>query len=277
MTQSPAPEYVLGADAVELERLGVQHRLWADAAHHAWKLAGVSVGARVLDVGCGPGYASIDLAQLVGPAGRVVGVDESAMFVAELNRRAHALALPHLGAHQGDVQALGAALPPDAAPFDAAYCRWVLCFVPDPARVLREISAQLRPGGRLVVHDYFNYESMTPAPRDPAFTSLIGAIARSWRDRGGDPDIAGRLPALCADAGLAVEHLNVHVRSARPSDPMWAWPTTFWASVVPRLVKTGHITPAHADEVRAVWASRSADPNGFIQLPPVYELVAVKR
>lgn len=277
MSTRPAPEYVLSTDPVELERLGVQHRLWADAAHALWKRAAVAVGSRVLDAGCGPGYAALDLAQLVGPAGRVVGVDESPPFVAELNRRAAALGLPHLTAHEGDAQRVDQAVPAGAAPFDAAYARWVLCFVPDPGAAVRAIASKLRPGGRLMAHDYFNYESMTAAPREPEMTAVVNAIARSWRDRGGDPDVAGRLPALCADAGLEVEHLAVHLRVARPGDPMWAWPTTFWASVVPRLVRSGHVTQAQADAFDALWHRLSADPTRFMHLPPVYELIAVKR
>ncbi|MFY9341712.1 MAG: methyltransferase domain-containing protein, partial [Planctomycetota bacterium] len=71
-------EYVLGTGADELSRLGLQHRLWSDAAHQAWQRACIRPGQRVLDVGCGPGYAAFDLAQIVTAVGAVVGVDESA-------------------------------------------------------------------------------------------------------------------------------------------------------------------------------------------------------
>lgn len=276
MTTAQPGEYVLGTDTVELERLGIQHRLWGDAAHALWRAAGIRPGARVLDVGCGPGYASIDLAQLVGPAGRVVGVDESPGFVAELNRRAATLNLAHLAAFEGDVHDIAAALPPGDARFDAAFARWVFCFVKNPAGVVRSIADRLAPGARLAIFDYFNYAALTLAPREPVFDTLIDAIVRSWRDRGGDPDIVGRLPIMLAQAGLEVVHLGVHQRIARPGDPMWAWPTTFWASFLPRLVQTGHITTAQREQFDALWNRASADPTRFIALPPVWEIVAVK-
>ena len=271
------PEYVLGTDAVELERLGVQHRLWADATHALWRRAGVGLGARVLDVGCGPGYASVDLAQLVGPAGAVVGVDESAGFVAQANRRFEALGLAHAFARTGDVQRLAGALADQPAGFDAAYARWVLCFVPDPAAVVAGVGSLLAPGGRLAVQDYFNYHTMTVAPRDDRCTLVVDAIERSWRDRGGDPDVFARLPELLDAAGFDLVHLDVRQRLARPGEPMMHWPDTFWTSVLPRLVATGYLTEAQADDFRGLWTAVRDDPHRFVMPPPVFELVAVKR
>lgn len=273
-----APEYVLGTDAVELERLGLQHRLWADAAHSLWRRAAFGPGDRLLDVGCGPGYASVDLAQLVGPTGAVVGVDESERFVAEANRRFDALGLDHADARAGDVQRLEEAFPGEhAASFDGAYARWVLCFVSDPAAVVAGVAALLRPGARFVVQDYFNYRTMTLAPREPRFDELVDAIHRSLTDRGGDPDVMGRMPAMLDDAGFDLAHLDVQQRIARPGDAMMGWPDTFWASVVPRLVSGGYLTQTQADDFRGLWSVVRDDPRRFVVPPPVYELVAVRR
>lgn len=272
---------MLGTDPVELERLGVQHRLWGDAAHALWRRAGIAPGARVLDVGCGPGYASVDLAQLVGAEGRVVGLDESEGFIGELNRRAGVLGLGHLSGHVGDVQAIGAALAGEVddggdVGFDAAFARWVLCFVPDPAAVIAGIVERLRPGGRVVLFDYFNYGSMTMAPRDAAFDEVVRAIGAAWRAPGGDPDVMGRMPGILLDAGLEVTHLDVHQRIARPGGAMWAWPTTFFASFLPRIVETGFMSEELHQEMLAMWARASGDASRFMTLPPVWEIVATK-
>lgn len=104
--------YVLGTGEDELARLGLQHRLWSDAAHAAWLAAGLAPGQRVLDVGCGPGYAAFDLAQIVGRAGAVLAVDESPGFVAHANEQAARRGLPQLRALVADAHALGRALAP---------------------------------------------------------------------------------------------------------------------------------------------------------------------
>ena len=70
-------EYVLGTYDEEIERLGLQHRVWRAHMTDCWKRAGLSVGQKVLDVGAGPGYATLDLAQIVGPLGRVAALELS--------------------------------------------------------------------------------------------------------------------------------------------------------------------------------------------------------
>lgn len=268
--------YVLGTGDDELQRLGLQHRLWSDAAHRAYRRAGLTLGHRVLDVGCGPGFASFDLAQLVTDRGAVVGIDESAPFLAHLTDQAAKRGLHWLRAVQGDVQHLGDALRGEA-PFDLAYARWVLCFVADPAAVLRNVAAALRPGAAFVVHDYFNYESMTLAPRHPAHDRAVAATALSWRRRGGDPDIMGRLPQLLDHAGFTLEHLEVHQRIARGTDSMFAWMDTWWHTFAPKLVAMGLLQQTECDELLAELRRRRGDPIAFAQCPPVYEVIARRR
>ncbi len=265
-------EYVLGTHDAELERLGFQARLWADAAHAAWKRARIMRGQRVLDLGCGPGFASADLAVLVGGEGRVVGLDESAGFVEAANGRG----IPSLRAVVGDVQRASAFLAGEA-PFDLAYARWLLCFVPEPEAVVAEAARMLRPGGRLVVHDYFNYTAMTAAPRREVWTEVVLATARSWRARGGDPDVCGRLPAMLSRHGFEMEHVEVHQRFGFPGDTMFQWASTWWRNYAPRLAEMGEITAEVRDQFLAALADIERSGDQFIVMPPVWEFIARKR
>jgi SAM-dependent methyltransferase len=268
-------EYVLGTGLDELARLAQQHRLWSDTAHQAWQRAEIRPGQRVLDVGCGPGFASFDLAQLVTSSGAVVGVDESATFVQHANEQARARAMPWLTARVGDVQRLGTVLTGER-PFDLAYARWVLCFVRDPGAVLQGIAAALRPGGRVVIHDYFNYGAMTMAPRRRSHDLAVAATMRSWREQGGDPDVVARLPGLLAAAGFQLVHLQPHLRVARGRDAMFAWPDTWWRTFAPKLVQKGLLAQADCDQLLADLALMRASDTDFIECPTVYELVAVR-
>src|SRR5439155_11319771 len=65
-------DYLLGTHEEELARLGLQHRVWRPVVLDCWQRAGMTVGKRVLDVGAGPGYAAVDLAEIVGPTGKVI-------------------------------------------------------------------------------------------------------------------------------------------------------------------------------------------------------------
>jgi SAM-dependent methyltransferase len=225
-------------------------------------------------------------------------VDESDGFVDAFAAQAAARNVTWAAAYQGDVQDLervladagfGSAASGHGQPgasgkavatgepgalFDFAYARWVLCFVKDPRRVVRAAARLLKPGARFCIQDYFCYSSMSLAPKDPAFTAVVDQVDRAWRDRGGDPDVVGRLPGLLAESGFRVTHLDVNHRIARPGDFMWTWPTVFWESVLPRLVASGHIMPAMRTAFEEAWARASADPTRFCFLPPVFDVVA---
>lgn len=270
-------EYVLGTSADESVRLGLQHRLWSASAHQLWEKAGVRPGQTVLDIGCGPGHATLDLAQIVGPTGRVIGVDESAAFLKQLNDQAQARKFQNIDRVLGDVQELDAALPGHEDSIDVVYARWVFCFLSKPEDVVRGLSRMVKPGGRVAVQDYFNYErALTLAPRREAFSKVIQAVGASWRARGGDTDIMGKLPGMLVAHGFRVDHLDVVQRIARPGSTMWYWPNSFWQSFVPRLVEMGFITGEDEKAFEQEWAAASQDPATFIQLPPVYELVATR-
>ena len=278
------PEYVLGTDPAELERLGLQHRLWSDAAHSAWMRAGLAPGMNVLDVGCGPGFAAFDMAQIVaavgpgeaGGPGKVVGVDESAPYLEHLHAQATGRGLRNLSSIQSDVTALASIPTLSPASFDFAYTRWVLCFVKDPAAVVRGVSRLLKPGAKWVIQDYFNYEAMCTAPRVESFAKAVRATGQSWRTRGGDPDIIARLPALLESSGMRVEHLGVTQRLARPGEPMWHWPQSFWRNFLPVLVKMGLLTDADRAQWERDWIELAKKPGAFVLLPAVFDLIAVK-
>src|SRR5215470_3287294 len=74
-------DYVLGTHDEELARLGLQHRVWRPVVLECWQRAGITVGKRVLDVGAGPGYATVDLADIVGAKGEVVALERSQNFI----------------------------------------------------------------------------------------------------------------------------------------------------------------------------------------------------
>src|SRR3954451_3358971 len=108
---------------------------------------GAKPGARIVDVGCGPGFHVEEIAEQVGDAGSVVGVDARAtMLDVASNRNA---ARSNVAFHQGDA----GALPLPDAEFDAAACVQVLEYVEGAIGALRELRRVVAPGGRVVVWD----------------------------------------------------------------------------------------------------------------------------
>lgn len=265
-------EYVLGTHEAELERLGLQHRLWSTQAFACWDSAGIGPGMAVLDVGCGPGFTSLDLASLVGVQGQVIAIDESARFVDVLRRRAQALGVSKLKAAVMDAQRIRI----DAASVDAAYARWVLFFVRDPRAVIRGVARALRPGGVFAVQDYVNWEAICLSPPSDTFDRVIAAILASFRGSGGDVRIGLRLPALMREEGLRIEQLRPLQRLARAGTPLWAWPGTFFRNYLPLLVERGLLGAEDQAAFERMWEERSRDETAFLWAPAMMEIIARK-
>jgi len=104
-------------------------------------------GATVLDVGCGSGASAIPAAEIVGPRGRVVGVDLADRLLELARAKAASRKLANVEFHQGDMTALGF---PDGS-FDAVVCVFAIFFVPDMVSQVRELWRMVRPGGQLAI------------------------------------------------------------------------------------------------------------------------------
>jgi SAM-dependent methyltransferase len=272
-TGNNTQEYVLGTSEEELLRLGYQHRVWSRDAFAAWERAGFMPGQTIVDVGCGPGYATMDLAQLVGPSGRVIAVDQAPGFIEHLDHRARALGLRQIETRVCDIErtevfATGA---------DGAYARWVLCFVGNPETVVAAVGRSLRPGGVFAVQDYYDYTGIQLAPASDVFRRAIEAVDRSWRERGGDPDVGCRLPGMMERCGFEVRAVRPLVRVARPQSSLWEWPARFFRNYLPALVEMGYLSAETRAEFERDWEEHSKDPGAFFATPPMVEVIGVKR
>jgi SAM-dependent methyltransferase len=164
------------------------------AARSLERLALVA-GEAVLEVGCGTGVFLPGLATLVGPAGRVVGLDHAPAFLAQSRER---LATADLAGRVELVEADAQHLPFDDATFDAAHCERVLMHVEDPAGAIREMQRVVRPGGRLVVAEVFAAGATLEHP-DAEATRQINEVMVSGIRNG---SMGIQLRGLFVEAGL---------------------------------------------------------------------------
>src|SRR5437868_192563 len=123
-------DYVLGTRDDEVERLGLQHRVWRGRVLEAFRRARIRSGQTVVDVGAGPGFVTADLAALVGASGKVIALERAPHFLDTLRERR----LGNVDVREQDVSEAFA-----ISSADASWCRWVLSFVPNPAATVRHI------------------------------------------------------------------------------------------------------------------------------------------
>lgn len=264
--------YVLRSrDEEEIARLEFQHRVWAEATRDALDMGGFGPGASVADLGCGPGFVSLELAGRVGPSGRVLAVDASERFVHSLLERAARGGFAHVEARVGDIRK--AVIAP--ASLDAAFCRWTLMFVGEPERAVEAVAQALRPGGRFVAMEYTQFLAMALRPEGAAFARVFGGVHRLIASAGGDADLGDRLPDLMVGAGLAVIEDRTVRREGRPGDPVWRWLEGTHPNHT-NLVDAGLVEPDELEAYYEEWARASRDPGAVFTAPPVRIVVARK-
>ncbi len=263
-------DYVLGTHNEELARLGLQHRVWRPVVLDCWQKAGITVGSRVLDIGAGPGYATIDLAEIVGPAGKVVALERSNKFVSAIKEAVRVRSLTNVKIHELDLMTDN--FPEDD--YDFSWCRWV--FVSDPALLVQKLGNAMRKGSMSIFHEYGHYETWRFFPRLPNQERFREHVIATWRESGGEPDSAPSLPALLSANGFVIHSAAPLIFCVRPNDYMWQWPATFIAIYLPRLIEMGRIDQEFADQLLADLASAKQNANALMITPLVLEIVAEK-
>ena len=266
-------DYVLGTHDDEIERLGLQHRVWRPRVLDAWRRAGFTIGQTLIDVGCGPGHATIDLAEIVGPSGRVLAIERSRRFLDALEATRRQRGLDNIETLELDLDEAD----PSTQSADGAWCRWVLCFVKKPRAVLERIANALRPGGTIVLHEYFDYSTWRLAPRSPEIEEFVAAVMQSWRAQGGEPDIALELPRWLAELGFEIKSLQPIIEVVPPSSFVWQWPKSFVEVGLQRLVELGHLSADRPAIIARAFNACEIRPHTYMISPALLEIIALRR
>ena len=208
-------DYILGTNDEEVIRLGSQHRVWRPVVSKLWWKAGITVRKRVLDLGAGPGYAAIDLAEIVGSAGEIVAVERSSKFVGVMKEACRSRRLTQVQIHELDLMTDDL---PKAA-YNFSWCRWVLSFVSDPALLIKKLAAVMPIGSIAIFHEYGHYLTWRFSPRRPKLERFAQEVSESWRASGGDPDVALNLPPLLSANGFTVRSAIPRIASSDADEP----------------------------------------------------------
>lgn len=237
---------------------------------HTWRTAENSAayllpelrpGQSLLDVGCGPGTITVDLARLVAP-GPVLGVDPS-VAVLDGARRTAAAAGVAVRFEVGDIY--GEDLGADS--FDVVHAHQVLQHLPDPVKALRQMRRLCAPGGLVAARDG-DYAAMTWYPQLPALDRWLALYRRVARANGGEPDAGRRLFGWAIEAGFS---------DVRPSASVWcyaadedrAWWGGLWAdrivasALAEQAIAGGFATVPELRELSDGWREWAASPDGW--------------
>jgi len=246
-----------------LESVLRSHR-WRTAANSAaYLLPHLAKGASLLDVGCGPGTITADLAARVRP-GRVTAVEISAEALQLARAEAAARGQDNIDFAVTDVHALDFA----EDTFDVVHAHQVLQHVTDPVRALRELHRVCRPGGLVAARDS-DYAAFTWFPHVPALDEWLTLYQRAARANGGEPDAGRRLLSWAHAAGF--DHITATASTwcfATPEDRQWwggMWADRILHSTLARqLVTSGMATEEDLHRVSRGWREWAAADDGWL-------------
>ncbi|GGU74143.1 hypothetical protein GCM10010211_44990 [Streptomyces albospinus] len=243
---------------------------------HTWRTAANSAGyllnslkphMQVLDIGCGPGTITADLAALV-PDGRVTGLEHAPDVLDQARATAAARGVENITFTVGDVHALDFA----DDTFCVTHAHQVLQHVGDPVHALREMRRVTKPGGIVAVRDS-DYATMTWYPEVEGMADWLDLYRRVARGNGGMPDAGRQLHAWALDAGFAQEDITATASAwcyQTPEERTW-W-SELWAdrtvasSYAGIAVGGGHATTDELARIAAAWRDWGAREDGWFAM-----------
>jgi len=238
------------------------HR-WRTAENSAaYLLPVLAPGLDLLDVGCGPGNITIDLASRVSP-GRAVGIDAAATVIDAARASAAEQGVTAVEFRVANVYDL----PFDDGSFDVVHAHQVLQHLADPVAALRQMRGVCRPGGVVAARDS-DYEAMTWYPESRGISRWLDMYLEIARGNEGEPDAGRWLLRWANEAGFS---------RVTPSASAWcfatpedrAWWGGLWADRVTesglgdQAVDRGLATRSDLAEMAAAWRGWAADPDGW--------------
>ncbi|MGB9357150.1 MAG: methyltransferase domain-containing protein [Acidimicrobiia bacterium] len=237
------------------------HR-WRTVENSAAYLTGhLESGRSLLDVGCGPGTLTVDLAQRVAP-GRVVGVDRVEAIV-EQARADVPGGVANLSFEVGDVYALNF----EDGTFDVVHAHQVLQHLNDPVTALREMRRVCRPGGVVAVRDA-DYGAMTWYPPNERLDRWLALYREVAVANGGQPDAGRCLLHWVHEAGLEEVEASASAWCFASSIEREWW-GGLWAdrirrsSLADHAIESGLATRSDLEDLAAGWLDWAANPDAW--------------
>lgn len=269
MTQSP--DYLLGVNQQELERLRFQHGVWKGVTDRFFDRIGVQPGWTCLDVGGGPGFVAFDLRDRVGESGAVTVLEPSEFYLAWVREESARRGWKNVRALPGTSET---ARLPEAA-YDLIFSRWVIGFVPSAEAFLAPLFRALRPGGVIAIQDYV-YEGLSLFPRGGPFDRMADAVRAYWRHGGGDPYVAASIPTIFRANGIRLADYTPNCLAGGNTSDVFEWAHRFFVVHIHQMVERKVLAPADGDAMLKDWLAHRDNPETIFVSPIVVDVAGTR-
>jgi SAM-dependent methyltransferase len=255
--------YVHAKDGTEYQRLRAQALLWQSATEAVLDRVGLKAGMSCLDVGSGPGAVMRLMADRVGPAGRITGIEMDAALGAQALAELRAQGGSTFDVIEANVLAIEA-LP--AAPFDLTYCRLFLMHMQDPVATLERMLFWTKPGG-VVMAQEFDFGAIAVEPLCPAMAEFNRLFEGVFRGHGRNLRAGRQLPAQFEAAGLGLPDGTVADTKFLPLKDLAPLLIGVYEGLFAAAAELGIADPGKASQFKQEMAEAAADGRYYCLTP----------
>jgi SAM-dependent methyltransferase len=260
-----AASYIISGGRSDAARLNLLEQVLGPSSEEFLVASGLRPGARCLDVGCGTGELTRRIARIAAP-GEVVGVDMDveALGVARDISAGMSSAPRFEAVNAEELSSAG------LGESDVVHARLLLEHVPDPRRVIEQMTAVCRPGGTVVVQ-VTEAAAVFTYPACPAMDWFVELFQLTILGRGGNPLIGPRLPDMLEAAGLS----GVRIATVQPTyrdGELKRMPELTAYGVRDAVLGGGYATPAEYDDMLTEISAFTADPHTLVSSPRIFQV-----
>jgi SAM-dependent methyltransferase len=252
-------QYIIAGGVAGKERLDLLARVCEPGTNALLDYVGIGAGARCLDVGCGGGHVSRELAKRAGITGSVVAIDLDETVLGLARADVMAAGLTNVVFRCGDVTDL------DESGYDIVFARYLLSHVADPVLVVERMVRALKPGGTAIVEDT-DFSGCLCRPPSTAYDRYVALYRETVCRRGGNADLGPRLPTLLAEAGLQQIGTSVFQACGLDGEVKLIPPLTL-ERIADAVVAEGVATADDIARFVAELYAQAADPTTLMSLP----------
>lgn len=254
-----AAKYTIDGGALGKQRLEVLQRVHGAATSALLDRMDLGQDASCVDVGCGSGHVTIELARRVGGGGTAVGIDADAALLDLARADAAAVGASNVEFRCAD------ALELEQGSYDVAYARCLLSHVSDPSAVAAALAAALRPAGVVIVED-IDFRGCFCFPDGGPYERYVEIYREAVRRRGGNADLGPSLPSLLCAAGLQDVAVSTYQASALQGDAKLIAPLTL-ERIAQAVVEEKVATLDELHQLTGELYQYCADPTTFVAGP----------
>ena len=160
---------------------------------------------------------------------------------------------------------------------DGAYCRWALAWIPNPEEIIKKVVQALKPGGRFVVQEYFDWSTLQTHPSFPNLSKAITQALSSFDNGYGEINIGNRVSEIFETNGLTIFNTRPLIKMAKPNDIVWQWPKTFLSIYLPKVVEMGKLDYEVATKAMEEFNQLEETPGATLMTPSMIEVIGEKK